>query len=300
MYIVITFSSYKCTYNIVHQAEKVNAGVGAAALWGQKMGGDGNPSPPLRILEMFSLAVVDAYSSRAAEGEQQYAAKNHDDLAVAGLGDVVLAVLHGLPLSDIGDILGHGVSDLGGPTGEGVALTGGLAIELGGIGARLKILVDLILERLTLRAVGVGNGVELLPLGGVGHVLGYGLGDFGFPTDELVALTSGILRAEGGGAGAVGDVFVDDIREDFLALHTVGVSNGEKLALDVEGDAGLRSRPLLTIPGQLDGLAVTVIKGVGANILFCVVLGNVILCVYGEDAGVRSSLALGVGDVELL
>ena len=35
----------------------------------------------------------------------------------------------------------------------------------------------------------------------------------------------------------------------------------------------------------------------GANILFCVVLGNVILCVYGEDAGVRSSLALGVGDV---
>ena len=73
MYIVITFSSYKCTYNIVHQAEKVNAGVGAAALWGQKMEGDGNPSPPLRILEMFSLAVVDAYSSRAAEGEQQYA-----------------------------------------------------------------------------------------------------------------------------------------------------------------------------------------------------------------------------------
>ena len=35
----------------------------------------------------------------------------------------------------------------------------------------------------------------------------------------------------------------------------------------------------------------------GANILFCVVLGNVILCVYGEDAGVRGSLALGVGDV---
>lgn len=261
------------------------------------MGGDGNPSPPLRILEMFSLAVVDAYSSRAAEGEQQYAAKNHDDLAVAGLGDVVLTVLRGFPLSDVGHVLGHGVSDLGGPTGEGVALTGGLAIELGGIGARLKILVDLILERLALHAVGVGNGVELLPLGGVGHVLGHGLGDFGFPTDELVALTSGILRAEGGGAGAVGDVFVDDIREDFFAFHTIGVSNGEKLALDVEGDAGLRSRPLLTIPGQLNGLAVTVIKGVGANILFCVVLGNVILCVYGEDAGVRSSLALGVGDV---
>ena len=92
---------------------------------------------------MFSLAVVDAYSSRTAEGEQQYAAKNHDDLAVAGLGDVVLAVLHGLPLSDIGDILGHGVSDLGGPTGEGVALTGGLAIELGGIGSGLKIAVNL-------------------------------------------------------------------------------------------------------------------------------------------------------------
>ena len=114
---------------------------------------------------------------------------------------------------------------------------------------------------------------------------------------RLVALTSGILRAEGGGVGAVGDVFVDDILEDFLALHTIGVGNGEKLALDVEGDAGLRSSPLLTIPGQLDGLAVTVIKGVGANILFCVVLGNVILCVYGEDAGVRGSLALGVGDV---
>ena len=260
------------------------------------MGGDGNPSPPLRVLEMFSLAVVDAYSSRAAEGEQQHAAKNHDDLAVAGLGDVVLAVLHGLPLSDVGHVLGHGVSDLGGPTGEGVALTGGLAIELGGIGARLKIAVDLILERLTLHAVGVGNGVELLPLGGVGHVLGHGLGDFGFPTDELVALTSGILRAEGGGAGAVGDVFVDDIREDFLALHTVGVSNGEKLALDVEGDSGFRSRPLLTVPGQLDGLAVTVIKGVGANILFRVVLGNVILRLHGEGAGVHSSLARGVGN----
>ena len=82
---------------------------------------------------MFSLPVEDA-GRRAAEGEQQHTAKNRDDTAVAGLGDIVLAGV-GLPGGGVGHGLGHGVGDLGRPADEGVALAGGLAVERGGIGA---------------------------------------------------------------------------------------------------------------------------------------------------------------------
>ena len=142
------------------------------------------------FLTLSSLAVVDADSSRAAEGEHQNAAQNHGDLTAAGLGNVVLAGV-GFPLGDIGDILGHGFGDLWRPVAESVAPAGGLAVERGGGGAGQQVVLNLILERLTLCAVGVGHGVEFLPLGGVGDILCHGLGNLRIPTAKPIALTGG-------------------------------------------------------------------------------------------------------------
>ena len=86
------------------------------------------------FLTLSSLAVVDADSSRAAEGEQQHAAKNRDDTAVAGLGDIVLAGV-GLPGGGVDHGLRHILENIRRPADEAVALAGGLAVERGGIGA---------------------------------------------------------------------------------------------------------------------------------------------------------------------
>ena len=121
--------------------------------------------------DMFSLPVEDA-GRRAAEGEQQHAAKNRDDTAVAGLGNIVLAGV-GLPGGGVGHGLGHGVGDLGRPADEGVALAGGLAVERGCIGAGQQVVINLIGKGLALYAVGVSNRVLIFLV--VGNAVAVGV-----------------------------------------------------------------------------------------------------------------------------
>ena len=114
--------------------------------------------------------------------------------------DCLLVGLYGLPLSGVGDIIGHGLSDLGVPAVEHKALTGGsVAGESGSRGVLLQIGMDIVLKGFSVNAIGVSNGVELLPLSDVGHIFGHGFSNRGFPAEELVARAGGSALESGGG-----------------------------------------------------------------------------------------------------
>ena len=174
--------------------------------------------------------------------------------------DCLLVGLYGLPLSGISGIIGHGLGDLGGPAVEYKALTGGSAAgESGSRGVLLQIGMDIILKDFFVRAVGVSNGVELLPLSDVGRVFGHGFSNRGFPAEELVARAGG-SAIKSGGSVLKGDV-VNLIRE-CLTVHTVGVGhgvgvlfpNGVQIRPAVHGLAGYVAVLTLTAP-ELEGVA---------------------------------------------
>lgn len=101
----------------------------------------------------------------------------------------------------------------------------GLPVERGGGGAGQQVVINLILERLTLCAVGVGHGVEFLPLGGVGDILCHGLGNLRIPTAKPIALTGG-SSSKSGGIGAGQQIAISLIGKDFLIIHAIGVGHG--------------------------------------------------------------------------